>query len=231
MKVKLLSLMFIGSFVAMIGWAPFNYQQMNQVPGSEKWIDKEVLAIAAQAPDMNKKVLELGLTAYQNARQKGLVTEDLLTIVDYSKPSNERRLWVVNVKTDQVLFDIYVAHGKNSGELNSTSFSNDPNSLKSSMGVFIANETYTGGKGYSLKLQGLEPGVNDNVNRRHVIFHGAAYVSDAYLKAKGMMGRSWGCMAVDFNVVKPLINTIKNKTLVFAYYPDQKWLHDSQFLK
>lgn len=225
---KRLSYLALGlSLVGMIGWAPVN---MNQVPGSEQWISKEVMAIGAKAPDLNPTVLKLGLMAYDKARKEGLSDQSILTIVDFTKPSTEKRLWVVDIKNQTVLFNTYVAHGKNSGDLNSTSFSNAPNSLKSSIGVFVANGTYSGHRGYSLRLEGMEPGVNDNVYKRHVIFHGAPYVSEAYAKARGMMGRSWGCLAVSYNVITPLINTIKNKTLVFAYYPDQHWLSHSHFL-
>lgn len=203
---------------------------INQVPGSEQWINKEVMAIAAKAPDLNPKVLKLSLIAYEKARKNGLGDQGILTIIDYSKPSNEKRLWVIDLKNEKVLFYTHVAHGKNSGELQSNSFSNEPNSLKSSIGVFVANETYTGGKGYSLRLKGMEPGINDNVYKRKVIFHGAAYVSEAQAKTQGKIGRSWGCMAVSSNVIHSLINTIKNNTLVFAYYPDNHWLGKSKFL-
>lgn len=215
------------SLVAVTALANVN---MTQVPGSEKWIDKEVMAIAAKAPNLNPTVLKLSLMAYEKARKQGLSDQEIITIVDYSKPSSEKRLWVIDLKNEKVLFNTHVAHGKNSGESKSTNFSNELNSLKSSIGVFVANETYTGGKGYSLRLKGMEPGVNDNVYKRKVIFHGAAYVSEAIAKAQGKIGRSWGCMAVSFNVIKPLIETIKNKTIVFAYYPDKNWLEKSKFL-
>lgn len=220
------------SLLGIGGWASISNSIHNpsQVPGSDQWIDKEVLAIAAKAPDLDQKVLRLGLTAYEKAREQGLDDQGILTIIDYSKPSTDRRLWVFDVKNEKVLMNTYVAHGKNSGDLNATSFSNEPNSLKSSFGVFVANETYNGDKGYSLRLKGLEPGINDNVYKRHVIVHGAAYVSAAYAKARGMMGRSWGCMAVSFDVIKPLINTIKNDTIVFAYYPNRQWLSHSKYL-
>lgn len=221
---------FILSLLGIAGWTNVHNVNMTQVPGSEQWINKEVLAISAKAPNLNQKVLKLSLIAYQNARKKGLIDQDILTIVDYSKPSTEKRLWVVDLKNEKVLINTHVAHGKNSGELQATSFSNEVNSLKSSFGVFIANETYTGGKGYSLRLNGLEPGINDNVYKRKVIFHGAAYVSEALAKTAKGMGRSWGCMAVSFQMIKPLIETIKNRTLVFAYYPDQKWLKNSKYL-
>ncbi len=225
-------LLFFVSLLSLVGWGPFlltsaNYQQ---VPGSENWISQEVQAISAKASNLDKNVLKLSLMAYQKAQQQGITQKGILTVIDYSRPSTEKRLWVIDVVNNKVLFNTYVAHGKNSGELNSTSFSNKPNSLKSSFGVFVTDTTYTGHDGYSLHIRGLEHGINDNVYSRSVIFHGAAYVSEAYARARGMMGRSWGCMAVGFDVIHPLINTIKDKTLVFAYYPDQNWLKTSKFL-
>lgn len=232
MKVKyLLSVLLL---LSIVGWGPFSFMapsyNYNEVPGSQKWIDKEIQTIAAQAQNLDPTVLKMSLTAYQKARARGLDEKQMLTIIDYSKPSCERRLWVVDMKTHKVLFNTYVAHGRNSGDKRSTSFSNQPNSLKSSFGVFVTDEVYTGHDGYSMRIHGLEKGVNDNVYRRNVVFHGAHYVSQKIAKEQGRLGRSWGCMAVSLDTVKPLINTIKDKTLVFAYYPDEHWLKHSSFL-
>lgn len=200
-------------------------------PIKSHWIDEEVAAIHAVASQLDTKVLRVSLTAYQNAKEKGLVQDQVITIVDYSKPSNQRRLWVVNLKTNKVLFNTYVAHGKNSGASATTSFSNSPSSLKSSMGVFLTDETYSGHNGYSLRVKGLEQNVNSNAYNRTIVFHGAAYVSPAIAKARGMLGRSWGCFAVSRDMIAPIINTIKHKTLVIAYYPDKHWLSTSKFLR
>jgi hypothetical protein len=230
MRVKyLLSIIVL---LGIVGWGPLTLFSNNyaQVPGSEKWINQEIVTIGAQATNLDPNVLKTSLTAYEKAREQGLDDKQVLTIIDYSKPSNERRLWVVDLKSQRVLFNTYVAHGRNSGSLNATSFSNEPNSLKSSIGVFVTSEPYTGHDGYSLRIQGLEHGINDNVLRRQVVFHGAPYVSEAVAKSKGMMGRSWGCMAVSLNTIRPLINTIKEDTLVVAYYPDNHWLKKSTFL-
>lgn len=111
-----------------------------------------------------------------------------------------------------------------------TSFSNTPGSLKSSIGVFLTEETYDGKNGYSLRLRGLERGVNDNAYDRDIVIHGAPYVNPDMIKKYGQVGRSWGCPAVSKAIYKPLINTIKNDSVVFAYYPDQNWLSNSKFL-
>ncbi|OGT38095.1 MAG: hypothetical protein A3F12_03130 [Gammaproteobacteria bacterium RIFCSPHIGHO2_12_FULL_38_14] len=183
-----------------------------------------------EARNLDGNVLRLSLIAYVNAKKRGLVERPILTVIDYSKPSTEKRLWVFDINKGEELFNTWVAHGKNSGSLEASSFSNNPGSLKSSIGVFVTEETYTGGKGYSLRLKGLEPGVNDNAYRRDIVIHGAWYVSPNVAEKYGQIGRSWGCPAVPTQTVKPLINTIKDDTVVFAYYPDQSWLKRSSFL-
>lgn len=231
--MKMKHLLSILLFLSIVGWGPitlFSPIEPIHIPKMSDAEDDKVKVITAQASNLNPKVLKLGLTAYEKARSQGKDTKEVLTIIDYSKPSSERRLWVVDMKHNKVLFNTFVAHGKNSGQAKSTSFSNQPKSLKSSFGVFETEETYTGHEGYSMRIQGLEHGLNDNVYRRKVVFHGADYVSEHIAKVKGMVGRSWGCMAVSRQVIKPLINTIKNKTLVVAYYPDNHWLKHSTYL-
>jgi hypothetical protein len=138
---------------------------------------------------------------------------------------------VIDLKNDRVLFNTWVSHGKNSGKVTTTSFSNDPGSLKSSIGVFLTTrDGYVGHNGYSLRLHGLEQGINDNAYRRSIVFHGAWYANPDSLKRYGCLGRSWGCPAVPENTIRPLINTIKNNTVVVAYYPDRNWLRMSNFL-
>lgn len=193
-------------------------------------LDEEMQTIESQAPNLDKNVLKLSLTAYEHAKNKGVTDNSIITIVDYSKPSTEKRLWVVDLSNNKVLFNTWVAHGKNSGEVNSTSFSNTPESLKSSIGVFVTDTSiYTGKHGDSLRVQGLEAGFNDNAFKRDIVFHGAPYVSQAIAKA-GRLGRSWGCWAVSPNIISSLVHTIRNKVLVIAYYPDKKWLNQSTFL-
>jgi len=231
-------LLFILILLCLAAWGPFSFLTNTTIDiaaiktniVAPTWLEKTSKMILAQANNMDPAVLKVGLTAYQNARAKGLDEKGLLTIIDYSKPSSERRLWVVNVNTGKVLFNTWVAHGKNSGEKNATSFSNDPESLKSSIGIYLTDDTYSGHHGDSLRIQGLEPGFNDNALKRNIVFHGAAYVGEDIAKNRGMLGRSWGCMAVAFNTIKPLVNAIKNKTLVVAYYPDKNWLRHSLFL-
>src|SRR3990167_9343100 len=144
-------------FFSIVVWGPFNLfpdPTIPDPPGSSTWLQKETARINQQADNLDPNVLHLSLVAYLNARQKGLDQKQLLTIIDYSKPSTERRLWVVDLKHAKVLFNTWVTHGKNSGNVNATSFSNQPGSLKSSFGIFLTtNETYVRSNGYSLRMQ------------------------------------------------------------------------------
>ncbi len=201
------------------------------IPASNSnWITQEAQIIHTQANNLDPTVLKICLTAYLKARAHGLDEKQMLTVIDYSKPSNERRLWVIDVKNMKVLFNTWVAHGKYSGGLYATSFSNAPHSLKSSLGVFVTTQSYFGGHGYSLRIQGLEHGFNDNAYNRDVVFHGAWYAGADMAKMRGMLGRSWGCMAVGENTIKSLVDAIKNNTVVVAYFPDAKWLRDSTWV-
>lgn len=225
-------------FFALLGalgveW-PFPWLFSNPNPeilGTSKWIEKEMQIIRSQAGNINATVLRLSLNAYIKARKKGMDEKQLLTVIDYSKPSSEKRLWVFDLKHGRTLFNTWVSHGKNSGGARSESFSNSPGSLKSSIGVFVTDTgPYLGGNGYSLRLHGLERGINDNAYRRDIVIHGAWYVNADTIRRYGSVGRSWGCPAVSETMAKSLIDTIKENTLIFAYYPDRKWLAHSQFI-
>lgn len=232
MKIKYL--LFLLLIPGLAFTTPFSWvfsQPNSEQFGTKAWLEKEIHIIQAHATNIDSKVLRLSLTAYMNARKKGLDNKQLLTVIDYSKPSSEKRLWVFNIKNGKELFHTWVSHGKNTGDNKATSFSNSPGSLKSSIGVFVTdNVPYEGGNGYSLRVHGLEPGVNDKAYARDIVFHGAPYVNPATIKQYGRVGRSWGCPAVDTRITKPLINTIKENTVVVAYYPDRHWLSNSKYL-
>ncbi len=233
MLMKIKHLLYFFAFLSISGWGPFSFlfNDNNQSFGSSSWIEREAQIIAAKADNLDPKVLKLALKAFVTARQQGLDHKQLLTIIDYSKPSDERRLWVINVKKASVLYNTWVAHGKNSGGAYSTSFSNRPGSLQSSYGVFLTNQSpYIGENGYSLRLTGLEPGINDNAYSRAIVFHGAWYADPDVVKQYGQLGRSWGCPAVKVDVAKPLIDTIKEKTIVFAYTNNRSWIRNSPYL-
>lgn len=204
-------------------------QYMPSFSGSSKR-DSKVKLLSVQAGNLNPDVLKLGLTAYDNAVKQGITQEKILTIVDFSKPSTEPRLWVIDLENNRVLFQELVAHGRNSGENYATSFSNHPSSNKSSLGVYVTDKTYDGKHGYSLKLNGLEKGFNDMAEARAIVMHSAEYVSQAVIKATGRLGRSQGCLALNPAVSTKIINAIKNRTLIFVYYPTLEWIKHSRFL-
>jgi len=177
-----------------------------------------------------QEVMDLAVRAYSCGKSAGVFDGDLLTVIDYSLPSSAKRLWVLDLARKRVLFNELVAHGENSGDNYAVDFSNQPGSLKSSIGVFRTEDVYRGGTGYSLRLSGLEPGVNDLAMERRIVMHGAAYVSPRSVSMLGRLGRSWGCPALPTGVHRRVIDLIKGGTAVFAYYPDARWLRQSRFL-
>lgn len=199
-------------------------------PVNDLNVQNEVNQFRSQVPGLNPKALQLGLEAYTKATHEGLDKQQILTIVDYTKPSTSRRLWVLDLKNHRVLFNDYVAHGQNSGGNYASAFSDRPGSLASSLGVFLTQSTYSGKHGYSLRVKGLEKGFNDRAESRDIVFHSADYATAQFAQSHGRLGRSWGCFAVSPKIAGPLIHTIKNGTLVFAYYPDPTWLSKSQFV-
>jgi len=173
--------------------------------------------------------LRHALAALACARSRGVVDDSTLTLIDYSLPSSARRLWVIDAETGLVRFHEFVAHGRGSGLDRARSFSNEAGSLQSSLGLFRTAETYQGRHGYSLRLDGLEPGVNDRARERAIVMHGADYVTAPVLARQGRLGRSWGCPAIDPAIHRELIDAIRGGTAVFAYYPDSDWLTDSPY--
>ena len=187
--------------------------------------------VATNTPWPRKEVYDLALRAYRCGRDAGVFDGRLLTVIDYSLPSTERRLWVIDVASRRVLFHELVAHGEASGDNYAVDFSNAPGSRQSSLGVVRTEDVYRGGNGYSLRLTGLEPGVNDLAMERKIVMHGAPYVSPRSVAILGRLGRSWGCPAVPLGVHRRLIELIKGGSAVFAYYPDTRWLRRSRFLQ
>lgn len=187
--------------------------------------------LVSQTDNLGANVLQVGLTAYQNARARGLDSRKMLTIIDYSQPSTAKRMWVIDLARQRVLFNTLVAHGKNSGDNYATNFSNSPSSEESSLGVFLTGNTYSGKHGISMRLLGLERGFNSNAYARAIVMHSADYVSEGGIFSRGRIGRSWGCPALDPRVEPKIVNTIKDGTLIVAYYPSHDWLSHSQFLR
>ena len=176
-------------------------------------------------------VLQLAVTAVSCAvNSRAIETPSTLTVIDYSLPSTEPRLWVFHVPSGRVLYKELVAHGRNTGENMATSFSDTMNSRQSSLGLFVTRDTYVGSNGYSLRLNGLEPGFNANALDRAIVMHGAPYVDPSLAKQQGRIGRSWGCPALREAIARDVIDTVRGGGVIFSYYPDKDWLSTSRFL-
>lgn len=178
------------------------------------------------APDADPRVLSLAANALACADPDA----ERLAVIDYSRPSTEPRLWVFDLPRNELLFEELVSHGRGSGDAVAETFSNVQGSNQSSLGLFRTMNTYYGRNGYSLRLEGLEDGINDLAYQRAIVIHGADYVSEAFIEQTGRLGRSHGCPAVSRDVTYPLIDSIKEEQYLFAYYPDQEWMESSAFL-
>ena len=176
------------------------------------------------------EVLELAMEAYRCGQREGRFQRPLLTVIDYSVPSNEARLWVIDVDRQEVLYHELVAHGEGSGYNQPVAFSNAVDSHESSLGLFRTDEAYSGRFGYSLHISGLEPGFNDNARARAIVMHGAPDVSQAVADAFGTIGRTWGCLALPDDSAPKIIDCIAGGSAIFVYYPDADWLRQSHYL-
>ena len=198
---------------------------------SQAYAESTTRLLTRLAPEANPRVLNLALEARECAAKN--LSQSLsprLAVIDYSLPSTEIRLWVFDIETRKLLFAEHVAHGQGTGENFARDFSNRDGSHQTSLGLFRTTETYNGKNGYSLKMQGLEPGTNDAAMPRAIVMHGAPYVNPAAAKQQGRLGRSWGCPAVRPEVAQAVIDSLKNGQMIFAYYPDTKWLTHSPFI-
>ena len=165
---------------------------------------------------------DMALEGFNYLKDKGLIQKNILTIVDFSLSSNAKRLWVIDLEQNKVLFQTLVAHGRNTGEEFAKVFSNQAESFKSSVGFYATAEIYNGKHGLSLKLDGLQKGLNDKARERAVVMHGADYVSETFIKQHSRLGRSQGCPAVPVEMNQKIINVIKDKSCLFIYHPSAK---------
>lgn len=187
--------------------------------------------LAILAPLADPAVLRIAVKAQQCAVASGTVEQPRrLAVIDYSLPSTSPRMWVFELDEPRLLYSEHVAHGKHSGENLARAFSNVEGSLQTSLGLFSAAETYIGENGISLRMDGLEPGINDRARERLLVIHGADYVDPVQALRQGRLGRSYGCPALRRAVAGEVIDSLKEGQLVFAYYPDMEWLDSSRFL-
>ncbi|SEF93686.1 L,D-transpeptidase catalytic domain [Halpernia humi] len=182
---------------------------------------------------LDEDVFEKAFKGFEKLKSDGKLPKEshVLTIADFSKSSNSKRLWVIDLDKKKVIFNTLVAHGMGTGDEFAAHFSNTESSHQSSLGFYITEETYTGKNGFSLKLIGMDKGFNDAALQRAIVMHGADYVSNDFAKNHKRIGRSWGCPAVSRELAEPIINTIKDQNCLFIYYPDQNYLSSSEWLK
>jgi len=180
---------------------------------------------------LERDVFFSGFKGLQYFQTHGLLRKsNLLTIADYSQSSNNKRLYVIDVLNGRLLFNTYVSHGKNSGEEFATSFSNVNNSNKSSLGFLVTAETYTGRAGLSMRFNGMERGINDNVRMRDIVLHGSHFVNENVMSMRGVIGKSLGCPAVPYGIHTRIIDVIKGGSTFFIYHPDDMYARNSSIL-
>ncbi|HXG55418.1 MAG TPA: murein L,D-transpeptidase catalytic domain family protein [Vicinamibacterales bacterium] len=216
---------FVGdAVVTLVGETAELVRASGSIFEASAWQDATLGAIKPE-------VFAMALRAAATAVERGDVVDPAtLTVIDFSQPSTNRRMWVYDLRTRALLFEDLVSHGRGSGRTMATSFSNEPESFRSSLGLYRTAETYIGKHGYSLRLDGLEPGINDRARERAIVMHAAEYVNAGAALAQGFLGRSLGCPALRPEISRPLIDAVKNGSLLFAYSPDAKWLKTSKYL-
>jgi hypothetical protein len=232
-KITLLITLFIGSAFS-------SYFLVNSSPSS---ILKEISAEnhfieLINSNSFNEKfavpqrdILSLGIKGYLKLKEDGNMPEGKpLTVIDFSLPSTEKRMWIIDLQDGVILHHGYVSHGRNSGDLMAQKFSNKNSSYMSSLGFYLTAETYQGKHGYSLRLDGLEPGFNDNARERAIVIHGADYAREDFIKQTGRLGRSLGCPALPHEITVEIIDMIKDRSVLFIYGKDDNYLNQSQFL-
>lgn len=210
--------------------------QLSAESGSTPNLDQYVIS-KYQLLDKNglelppSDLFELGLIGYLNLKESGKnVQKDIITLIDFRLSSNNRRLWIVDIRQNKVLFHSVVSHGKNTGEEYANYFSNTVHSNKSSVGFYLTGETYYGKHGLSLRLDGQEAGFNDNARKRAVVMHGASYATREFARTYGRLGRSFGCPAIPKKYHKEIINLVANKSTLFIYYPLEDYQKNSHLL-
>lgn len=214
------------------------YSNKENLTNSENYKKTEVTIAVKPSLDLNVEIVynslnsnhfdlpklesfKEALRGFYLLKEKGLVQKDVLTLVDFSLSSNKKRLWVIDMATNTILYNSLVAHGRNTGEEFANSFSNSNSSFKSSLGFYVTGEIYNGKHGMSLRLDGLERGVNNNARERGVVMHSANYVSNSFIKSNSRLGRSQGCPAIPEELLSGIVTTIKNKSCLFIYHPSR----------
>jgi len=229
MNLKYLVLLSCFTWAIIVGCDAQNYRAEN-VKKPDEQVENKIKSIyenAKLAKVLSFDFFRMAMIGFYN--MDGLKKSDKIVLIDFSKPSTKERFYVVNLEKKELLYKCLVAHGKNSGATTPSDFSNTPESKKSSLGFFLTAETYNGKHGFSLKLDGIEKGINHNARKRAIVIHSANYVSAEYVKKNGALGRSWGCPALPVELSTEIIKLIANGTCMFIYANDSDYLKESKY--
>lgn len=244
---KLIKSVSVGAFCLLLLTAPVlmsaknssegkqNFSAMSDVSSSNAAIMAEAVALydtmQLQSTGLNEEAFEYAWKGYHYLINKGLIARsEILSICDFSQSSRNKRMYIINVEDKKLLLNTYVAHGRKSGEEYATSFSNSADSHKSSLGFYITKGTYNGGHGLSLKIEGVEKGINDHALARNIVVHGSDYVTEKFISGYKFAGRSFGCPAVPSRETKQVISMIKDGSCLFIYHPTKQYLATSKIL-
>ena len=200
--------------------------EMEKAAAFESYANNFYAQLNGKKPSV--EVFKKALQAFVILEKEGPVAKNLLTVIDFSLPSTEKRLWVIDLENKKVIENLVVSHGKNSGMNKAKSFSNVPNSFQSSLGAYVTGETYTGKHGLSLRLDGVEKGINDNARNRAIVIHTAAYANPSVIKLQGRLGRSLGCPAIQEDKLE-VINYISGGSVLYIYGNDKRYASTSRF--
>lgn len=181
-------------------------------------------------PSLSYEAFDLAYHGWIKLKDSISIKNNIITLIDFSQPSTSKRFYLIDINKREIIYQNYVAHGKNSGMLNAKKFSNIIHSNQSSLGFFKTGETYYGKHGLSLKLDGLENGINDMARKRHIVIHKANYAEETFIKKHGRLGRSFGCPAIPADNYQFVINKIKDGSLLFIYSPMKSYLKKSTVL-
>ena len=210
--------------ISVIGWKPViagkattNFKTAAAKGLFEQYAETVYQAAKLQEAGLSMEVFQKALTGYFNLKTANKLSQNssVITVVDFTKPSREKRMWIIDLLSKQLLLNTWVAHGKGSGDDIANQFSNNDESHQSSLGFYVTDDVYNGKHGRSLRLDGLDEGFNSNARARAIVLHAADYVSQSAIEQMGRLGRSFGCPAVSPEVVGQVINTIKGKTVLF----------------
>lgn len=232
MKLRFLTLVLV--FILSSSFT-MSYTDVKTVDVIENSEEDDIISLYEAFVGQNDSMPQLisftsAVKGYLKLQSQGKIENETLTIIDFSLSSKAKRLWVLDMTSNKVLFNTVVAHGRNTGGEFATNFSNKNNSNQSSLGFYITDNTYYGKNGLSLFLDGQEKGINDNARKRYVVFHGAKYANPDFAKRQGRLGRSLGCPAVPTAFNTEIIKTIKNKSCLFIYHPNKNYQETSQLI-